>query len=99
MTFGTKSWSSRTYSRTTIPRGSRFSNRLDWELRMSLPEPSSTNGRWLLLSDLLIGIAPRADLQSPADPAKLFGRIRRTWGAAHRTLLHALDLVGCNGAL
>src|SRR5690349_16887875 len=79
--------------------GSRFSSRLDWEWKMSPPGRSSTKRRWLLLSDLLIGIAPRADLQPPAHPAQLLLGIGSARRAAHRTLFDALELIGDNRAL
>ena len=49
---------------------------------------------WLLLNALLIGIAPGADLQTPANPTEAFSRIRRACGAAHNTLLGVLNLIG-----
>src|SRR5579871_3520329 len=67
--------------------------------KTSLPRRLSTSGRSLLLNGLLIGIAPRADLQPTAHPAKTFGGIRRTHGSAHRALVDALELVALNGAL
>lgn len=57
------------------------------------------SGRSLLLNGLLIGIAPRADLQSAANPAQAFGGVRRTRRATHRTILQALELVQFDGAL
>jgi hypothetical protein len=53
-----------------------------------------TSERWLLLSGLLIGIAPSADLQPAANPAQAFRGIRRTNRTTDRTLLGALGLIG-----
>src|SRR5580692_7448948 len=81
------------YSATLTPARSRFSNRLGFAWKTSPRERSCTNGRSLLLNALLIGIAPRADFQAPANPAQSFNGIGRATRATHRTLLHALDLI------
>ena len=56
-----------------------------------------TNERSLLLSGLLIGIAPRADFQAATDPAQRLFTVGRASGAANRALVHALELIGNNG--
>ena len=66
---------------------------------MSRQERSFTNAGWLLLSDLLIGIAPRANLQPPADPAQTFRGIGRAGGPADGAFLDPLQLIRLNGAL
>ena len=59
----------------------------------------STSGRWLLLNALLIGIAPRADLQPAADPAQPLRRVGRANSAANGTLIRSLGLIGHHGKL
>src|SRR6202163_1374313 len=84
---------------TTIPNRSPFLNRWDWEWKTSLRERFSTNGRWLLLNDLLIRIAPSADFQPAATPAQSLSRIRSTGRATNGTLPQSLDLIGLDRAL
>ena len=51
------------------------------------------SGRWLLLSGLLIGVPPRADLQPPADPTQPFGGIGSARRAANGATGGMLQLV------
>lgn len=51
------------------------------------------SARSLLLSDLPIGIAPRADLQAAANPAQPLGRIGSANRAADRALLPTFRLI------
>jgi hypothetical protein len=55
--------------------------------------------RLFLSGHLLFDIPPGADLQPPADPAKLLVLIRRCLGAADGTLHGRLDAVGLQRAL
>jgi hypothetical protein len=57
------------------------------------------SARSLLLSDLLIGIAPSADFQPPAYPAQRLFRIWRARRTADRALFDALDLIRDNRTL
>jgi len=57
------------------------------------------SGRSLLLQTLLIRIAPRADLQAPANPTQPFGRIGRALSSADRALVHSLQLIRHHGSL
>jgi hypothetical protein len=66
---------------------------------MWLRELLFTSGGSLLLSDLLIGIAPRADLKAPANPAQRFRGVRRARRAAHGALLQTLNLIEHNRLL
>src|SRR5580658_3657442 len=83
----------KTSSVTSTPAKSRSSNHLGFAWKMSPRELLSTSGRSLLLNALLIGIAPRADFQTPANPAQPFRRIGGAIPATNSTLLHALHLI------
>src|SRR5271166_609573 len=97
-------WSFKTSSCASTRARSRSSNRLVFVWKTWRQEPLSTSEprllrAALLLHALLIGIAPCADLQAPANPAQPFGRIGRTLGAADRALVHSLHLIRHHGSL